>query len=624
MLIRKTAIRSLKGLRSGLEYVETDWEAKELGEDMPRGIFIDGDPNLVYQTAREIKEGNVGYSLVISFAENEEELKKKLAEKGRDIYDLWEEIKAFLFYGYREGEIAYSVVAHRGDEGKPHKKEHENFHFHIHIANRIVGTDKPLRFWFYQKDLDLLKAWIDRKFGLKSPLPPDHPYMQLPLERIEELLKERLEKRHQYLEEYYKNLKRDGEPYPSPLEVFNLPPPPKPVLRKKEEEQALFLSGQLSTARKRLPRAVEILSRQKKRLPRIFWNEAIRKGEEAKRMRYSAKKLRELIELPELLNYFGILYHSGVRDDGKPYILAKVPWRTDRNPSFYGVKGKEGYWHFYDLGRKGEGGTIIDFVMKYKGLGFVETLDFLTQHLEEIKKAPQSGSLSLSQKVELKNLRSPQEDEIATEWLSKIWKLERIPENLKVADLVIHREKVVHNPKGFAEVRTISKEYPDPVMVWIDENGNPIYWRTINPAKSYKGFLKSNEPRLIKGKNQNLYVVEGFTDYLALYQIDPEGNFLILGTAQNTDKVLSTLKKASDKYRIFIVLDNDPTGREATEKILKEVDAIDLSEFYKNHKDIMEWWQTQEWENFKRLKEVINPPKSPQIERDKGGFSPGF
>ena len=84
MLFRKTAIRTLKGLKAGLRYVETDWEAKKnFGEDLTRGIFIDGDPNLVYQTAREIKEGDIGYSIVISFAENEEELKKNSPRTGK-------------------------------------------------------------------------------------------------------------------------------------------------------------------------------------------------------------------------------------------------------------------------------------------------------------------------------------------------------------------------------------------------------------------------------------------------------------------------------------------------------------------------------------------------------------
>ena len=428
MLFRKTAIRSLKGLLNGLGYVETDWSAKELGLDKTRGIFIDGDPNLVYQTAREIKEGNIGYSLVISFAENEEELKKKLAQQGKDIYDLWEEIKGFLFYGYKEGEIAYSVVAHRGDEGKPHKQEHENFHFHIHIANRIVGTNKALRFWFYQKDLDLFKAWVDRRYGLKSPLPADHPYMQLPLERIEKLLKERLEKRKQYLEEIYNDLKREGNPYPNPLEVPKQPAPPKPTPKKKEKKRTVFLEGQLMYQR----------TGQKKRDVKLFWNSAIFKREEAKKMRYNAKKLRELIELPELLNFFGIPYYSGVRSDGKPYILAKVPWREDRNPSLYALKGKEGYWRWFDLSKQ-EGGTVIDFVMKYKELTFVETLDYLTQHLEEIKNAKPVGGLTLPKRVELLNVRPPFEEETLTwKWLTEVWKLERIPSNLKVADLVIY------------------------------------------------------------------------------------------------------------------------------------------------------------------------------------------
>ena len=607
MLFRKTAIRSLKGLKNGLDYVETDWELKGAFEEATRGIHIDGDPNATYQVARTIKGGNVGYSMVVSFAETEEELRGKLAKYGKDLYDLWEEIKSFLFYGYREGEITYSVVAHRGDEGKPHK-EHENFHFHIHIANRLGTTDKPLRFWFFQKDLDLFKAYIDRKYGLKSPLPADHPYMQLPLERLEELLEQKLERRKQYIAEYYKGIDRGNYGDFFPLPTRPKPKPPKPTFtatKNKEEEDPFFWEDK-DTSERQAPLPSLKLDLPKK--PHLFKvSVAFQKGQEAKIMRKNARTLRKEIELPELLNFFGIPYYQSIRKDGKPYLLARVPWREDKNPSLYAIKGDEGYWRWFDLSKR-ETGTIIDFVIRYKDLDFVQTLDFLSQKLEKIKQAKPVGSLVKTKAVKLENLRNPEEEEIALNWLKEVWKFKAFPPSLKVANLIVEEEKVKENPKGFAELKVIRKEHPNPVMVWIDEEGNPVYWRDLNPTKSYKGFIQPNKPRVIKGQNRNLYVVEGFTDYLALYQMDPNGNFLILGTAQNTDKILKTLNELSDKYRIFIVLDNDNTGKEATEKILKVVpQAEDLAYLYADHKDIAEAWIETNGQIAEKLKRAVNP-----------------
>ena len=171
--------------------------------------------------------------------------------------------------------------------------------------------------------------------------------------------------------------------------------------------------------------------------------------------------------------------------------------------------------------------------------------------------------------------------------------------------------------------RSLKRELDEPVLVW-EEEGKPIYWRSINPIKAKKGFLVPSEPRFVKGKNRNLYVVEGFTDYLALYQIDPYGNFLILGTVNNAEKSLKLLKKLEDKYRIFIALDNDEAGRKATEKILSQVKGIDLADFYKGYKDVMDWWQEEGFRNFVKIKSVVEEQPSYINQEKPRGFGLGL
>ncbi|GEM_PF-4054781 len=345
-------------------------------------------------------------------------------------------------------------------------------------------------------------------------------------------------------------------------------------------------------------------------------------------MRKNARTLRQLVELPNLLVYLGIPFYAGVRSDGKPYILARVPWREDKNPSLYAIKGDEGYWRWYDLARN-ESGTVIDFVQRLENLSFIEALDFLTQHLEEIKRVnSQSGkSLTPSLKVEVKDLKNPEEDEDALPWLLSLWRLEKYPENLKTATLVFHQKKPKEDKYGRVRLVEVKKEKSQPVMVWVDESGKPVYWRDINPAKEGKGFLQPNIPRFRKGKAKRLYVVEGFTDFLTLYQVDPEAHFLILGTVENVRKAVELLKPYNT-YKVYLALDNDEAGRRTT-KVLKEYlpEAKDISDLYKSYKDFAEFWTEEGHNRVEEIRHSLIPashyrPYRPK--RDKDDFSPGM
>jgi hypothetical protein len=142
MLINIDKVKTIQGVKGGLEYQLRD---KENPEEI-RGKLLDGNPSMVLAWSKTSNSQQVkAFSVLISFAEDEKTLLKKLKEKGYTLEDLVEDIKKILFAGYKEEEIAYSIIAHN---------DTDNFHFHIYVANNFAGTGKTLKFWFSKKDLE--------------------------------------------------------------------------------------------------------------------------------------------------------------------------------------------------------------------------------------------------------------------------------------------------------------------------------------------------------------------------------------------------------------------------------------------------------------------------------------
>ena len=313
-----------------------------------------------------------------------------------------------------------------------------------------------------------------------------------------------------------------------------------------------------------------------------------------------AERLKREIKLPKLLSYLGLdFYYSG------NYKLARVPWRKDENPSLVAHE-KEGKWLWYDAGRK-EGGSVIDFVMKYFGLSFLQALQWLKERELDINRTEvKAGNLREIKKVEVINLRKPTEDEIALDYFRYVWRLIYLPPHVEVADLKFKERRVRDTQKGFPEIVEVENEYFNPVLV-LKVNGKAVFWRDIDPYRTQKGWLTSNQPILIENPNSsNLYVVEGLSDYITLYQIDPNGSFLILGSVSNTDKVISYLQQQEVAGKnIFLVLDNDKGGISATSKIQKYLkSSINLSEKF-DYKDFKEFWFNALSQEIQALKKFI-------------------
>ncbi|MGC8869395.1 MAG: hypothetical protein ACP5P7_07040, partial [Sulfurihydrogenibium sp.] len=201
-------------------------------------------------------------------------------------------------------------------------------------------------------------------------------------------------------------------------------------------------------------------------------------------MKNNAERIKDSIEFDQLLEYLGIEYFEGTSSQGERYVLAKVPWRVDKNPSLVARK-KGNRWLFTDMA-KGEGGTVIDFVMRFKGISFKEALRWLEENeknienIETVKKNRDSRtSLTSLQKKRFNIVEAKQEEkERIMEKITDIWKLQRIPEWLSVGKKIYEIIKTEETKYG--KIRW-KREKEDRIPVLLFQTKDRIYWRSIFP-----------------------------------------------------------------------------------------------------------------------------------------------
>lgn len=686
MIVHINPIHTFEGVKAGLEYQVRD---KENPEEI-RGKLLAGNPNLVLAYSKISNSRKVkAYSVLVSFAEDKNTLLKKLEERGFTLEDLIEDIKKFLFAGYKEEEVAYSFIAH---------EDTDNFHLHIHIANNFAGTGKTLKFWFSKKDLETFRKYIDLKYGLISPdfdrketisqkvsskkwKSPKHRNREILKEELHEFILEGIqagliedrESLIKFLEKNGIKVNRKGKNYISveiegikirlkggiydeDFRVSKLIKETERGIREAKEREyreiqerirqyyerknreiakrygniRKQLSEKFSKSLKPIPQRVNkrerkefVLARFSNRYnnrrdivfsPFVFITSEILKDlkKELKMYKNEAERLKHEIELPKLLSYFEIPFYYAKKEEKEEkeskknsYIVCRVLWRKDRNPSLLAHR-KNGKWLWLDLAKE-EGGSVIDFVMKYKNLSFKEALKWLKEHEKEIKQTevkPQK-----IHKLKVANIRKPKTEE-EIKWLAEVWKLEYLPPYTYLGDKLSEEFIVRDNKKGGKEI--VKREIVDlnPVLVF-KPNKETLYWREIEPFKEGKGWLTPNKPVFVEGENKNIYVVEGFTDYLTLFQTDINGNYLVLGTVHNREKVVEFLKeKEREGYNIFLVLDNDNAGKRTTEYFQERLNyAVNLSQLFEE-KDFCDFYlnakEKGEEERLEEFKEKVS------------------
>lgn len=238
------------------------------------------------------------------------------------------------------------------------------------------------------------------------------------------------------------------------------------------------------------------------------------------------------------------------------------PLRSEATPSFH-VNNFINLWH--DFGT-GEGGSIIDLVMKMEGLTFREAATKLER-----------GDLS-------------------SHWATPNHTTALIESPIKIMEI-----RGLNNPHliNYLNSRVISINIASKYCreVHYTNNGKPFYaigfkndqggWDLRN--EYFKGGSSPKHITTIDNGSDECLVFEGFIDMLSYVTLNntTTENIMVLNSIANIQKALPFLRKHT---KIHTYLDNDTAGCKTTDEIKKlQAEVVDHAQEYHPHNDLNDY-----------------------------------
>ena len=263
------------------------------------------------------------------------------------------------------------------------------------------------------------------------------------------------------------------------------------------------------------------------------------------------------------------------------YALYHAPYREDFNASMK-VDFRENLWHDYGTG---QGGSIIDLVMRMQGCSVYEAMKHLAGKRETIV-----ASSSFHREAHIEH------------------RIDEQRANNRRHILSISDELPSHLQRYLQEVRKIDLAVASAYLRHIHyEVGGREYSAIGFPNRSggyelrddiaFKGTIAPKDISVIAGREDNapLCIFEGFMDFLSLLTINGKETApcLVLNSVSNISRAIAYLQEQDiDSVRAF--LDNDPVGRQALLTIQSsDVTVEDMSRHYARHKDLNEFLVAQ-------------------------------
>ena len=277
------------------------------------------------------------------------------------------------------------------------------------------------------------------------------------------------------------------------------------------------------------------------------------------------------------------------------YGMYHSPFREDHNASLK-VDYNQNVWH--DFGT-GEGGGLIDLVMKMENcsfheaisklerkygradVGMYQTVNILTSNFSFHRKNPDSDLKSPESAITLQNVQ-PISNPALIEYLNE----RRISIDIaRIQCSEVHYS--VNNKPYYA------------VGFGNDKGGYELR------SKYFKGCTSKDITSVKRNKN-HCVLFEGFMDYLSFLTIQKQQNasvdVIVLNSLTNLPKVKNLLNAYKGIWTFF---DNDHAGEKAVQELQSTCNNVnDLSTFYSGYKDLNEYLshkqQIKQSQKFKR------------------------
>ena len=322
-----------------------------------------------------------------------------------------------------------------------------------------------------------------------------------------------------------------------------------------------------------------------------------------KKIKIMTYKEANNISIKDYLNSLGI---QPVTEKGS-YGMYRSPLREDNTPSFK-VDYNANLWCDYGTG---EGGTLIDLVMKQNGCNAYGAI-----------------------------CRLEQDDTASFSFHGKDLP-ERDTKRQAASPIEIRRIQPLQNPAliRYLQERGISPGTASPYVqeMYYRIGGKPYFalafkndsggYELRNPrfkgstSKDITHIRQQGEPR------DTCFVFEGFLDFLSFLTIRQQKSpdmpctdwqdYVILNSTANTDKALYPL---ADYGHIHCMLDNDEAGRKAVEAIRQEYKwrVRDASHLYSGHNDLNDYLRSLKVKQSQDLT-VTDKPQPEQDNRQNPG-----
>lgn len=259
----------------------------------------------------------------------------------------------------------------------------------------------------------------------------------------------------------------------------------------------------------------------------------------------------------------------------------RSPLRSEHTPSFK-VDYAQNLW--YDHGT-GEGGSIIDLVMRLERCSFTEAIQRLKA--DEIG---QDNTASLSPNTTGRNIVAPA---TTTPTVPALRILSDSP--LQHPALLGYLKERCVDPAIAAEYcREVRYAVGDKTYFAIGFRNDAGGWELRNAL--FKGSSTPKNITTIDNGNDTIMVFEGFMDFLSYLTLKenahPACDVAVLNSVVNLSKALPFLERHAV---IHTFLDNDEAGRKATAAIIRQCPRSQVVEqaFYRNHKDVNDYLQAR-------------------------------
>lgn len=255
--------------------------------------------------------------------------------------------------------------------------------------------------------------------------------------------------------------------------------------------------------------------------------------------------------------------------DNPRYGLYLSPLREERTPSFK-VDYAQNLWYDFGLG---EGGSIIDLVMRLERCDFTQALRFLGSGERTPIAAPVPSSV-----------------------------LPTVPVLRLLSDIPLRHPALV----GYLSSRGID---PDMAFGYCREVHYAIKGREYfavgfrNDAggwelrsERFKGSVSPKHITTINNRSDAVVAFEGFMDFLSYLSMEKQlqTDVAVLNSVVNLPKAIPFLDRHTTIHTFF---DNDEAGCRATvdlKRLCPNSSVIDRSHLYREHKDLNEYWQAKQ------------------------------